>query len=576
MCVTDMTTSYEYDVLVMGAGLAGMRAALAAHETGARVAIMTKVHPVRSHSNAAQGGINAAMTDRGDDWAEHAFETVKGSDYLADQDAVEILAQEAGREILALEHMGVIFNRNEEGRLGTRRFGGQKRARTFFVSDFTGQALLHVLFEQLMKARVPVFEEWFVTTLVKDADGRCAGLIGFEIRTGQFALVKAKAVIIASGGLGRVFEPSTNALICTGDGMAIAYRAGAALMDMEMVQYHPTTLKGKGLLITEAARGEGAYLLNRDGERFMKRYAPNMMELASRDVVSRAGQTEINEGRGVDGCVLLDCRHLGRRLIHERLRQISDEVQSFAGIDLTKEPVPIRPGMHYQMGGIKTDVDGRCWDMHGAWAGVPGLFAAGETACLSLHGGNRLGANSLLDTVVFGRRAGRSAADYAREVPTPHVPDSAVERERQAVSTLLSRHANRDSVATIRHEMGVTMHTHLGVFRDQEGMMTAKGTLEALRDRYSRVGVQDKGQVFNTGLIRALELGFMLDCAETIVRSALLRRESRGAHFRTDYLHRDDVQWLKHILLYHQPDGSSRVAYLPVRLTRWEPKVRTY
>lgn len=576
MCVTDMTTSYEYDVLVMGAGLAGMRAALAAHETGARVAIMTKVHPVRSHSNAAQGGINAAMTDRGDDWAEHAFETVKGSDYLADQDAVEILAQEAGREILALEHMGVIFNRNEEGRLGTRRFGGQKRARTFFVSDFTGQALLHVLFEQLMKARVPVFEEWFVTALVKDADGRCAGLIGFEIRTGQFALVKAKAVIIASGGLGRVFEPSTNALICTGDGMAIAYRAGAALMDMEMVQYHPTTLKGKGLLITEAARGEGAYLLNRDGERFMKRYAPNMMELASRDVVSRAGQTEINEGRGVDGCVLLDCRHLGRRLIHERLRQISDEVQSFAGIDLTKEPVPIRPGMHYQMGGIKTDVDGRCWDMHGAWAGVPGLFAAGETACLSLHGGNRLGANSLLDTVVFGRRAGRSAADYAREVPTPHVPDSAVERERQAVSTLLSRHANRDSVATIRHEMGVTMHTHLGVFRDQEGMMTAKGTLEALRDRYLRVGVQDKGQVFNTSLIRALELGFMLDCAETIVRSALLRRESRGAHFRTDYLHRDDVQWLKHILLYHQPDGSSRVAYLPVRLTRWEPKVRTY
>lgn len=373
-----------------------------------------------------------------------------------------------------------------------------------------------------------------------------------------------------------MFEPSTNALICTGDGMAIAYRAGAALMDMEMVQYHPTTLKGKGLLITEAARGEGAYLLNRDGERFMKRYAPNMMELASRDVVSRAGQTEINEGRGVNGCVLLDCRHLGRRLIHERLRQISDEVQSFAGIDLTKEPVPIRPGMHYQMGGIKTDVDGRCWDMHGAWAGVPGLFAAGETACLSLHGGNRLGANSLLDTVVFGRRAGRSAADYAREVPTPHVPDSTVEREQQAVSTLLSRHANRDSVATIRHEMGVTMHTHLGVFRDQEGMMTAKGTLEALRDRYSRVGVQDKGQVFNTGLIRALELGFMLDCAETIVRSALLRRESRGAHFRTDYLHRDDVQWLKHILLYHQPDGSSRVAYLPVRLTRWEPKVRTY
>ena len=307
-----MVTSYEFDVLVMGAGLAGLRAALAAHETGSTVAIITKVHPVRSHSNAAQGGINAALTDRGDKWEEHAFETVKGSDYLSDQDAVEILAQEAGQDILALEHMGVIFNRNEAGRLGTRRFGGQKRARTFFVSDFTGQALLHVLYEQIMKARLPVFEEWFVLSLVKDDEGCCAGVVAFELRTGQFALIKAKAVIMAAGGLGRVFEPSTNALICTGDGMAIAYRAGAPLMDMEMVQYHPTTLKGKGLLLSEAARGEGAYLLNNEGERFMESYAPNMMELASRDVVSRAEQIEINEGRGIDGCVLLDCRHLGK------------------------------------------------------------------------------------------------------------------------------------------------------------------------------------------------------------------------------------------------------------------------
>ncbi|MCY4613538.1 MAG: FAD-binding protein, partial [Nitrospira sp.] len=364
-----MVTTYEFDVLVMGAGLAGLRAALAAHQTGATVAVITKVHPVRSHSNAAQGGINAALTDRGDKWEEHAFETVKGSDYLGDQDAVEILAQEAGQDILALEHMGVIFNRNEDGRLGTRRFGGQKRARTFFVSDFTGQALLHVLYEQAMKARLPVFEEWFVTSLVKDEHGQCGGVVAFEIRSGRVALFKAKAVIIAAGGLGRVFEPSTNALICTGDGIALAYRGGAPLMDMEMVQYHPTTLRGKGLLLSEAARGEGAYLLNAEGERFMEQYAPNMMELASRDVVSRAEQIEINEGRGINGCVLLDCRHLSKALIRERLSQIFEEAKSFANIDLTEEPIPVCPGMHYMMGGVKTDVEGRCWDPAGGWQG---------------------------------------------------------------------------------------------------------------------------------------------------------------------------------------------------------------
>ena len=412
-----MTAVHTYDVLVIGAGLAGMRAALAAHDQGVSVAILTKVHPVRSHSNAAQGGINAALTDRGDKWEDHAFETVKGSDYLGDQDAVEVLAQEAGQDIIALEHMGVIFNRNDEGRLGTRRFGGQKRARTFFVSDFTGQAMLHVLFEQILQAKLPIYEEWFVTSIVKDDHGRCAGVVAFEIRTGKFALFKAQAVILAAGGLGRVYEPSTNALICTGDGMALAYRAGAPLMDMEMVQYHPTTLKGKGLLISEAARGEGAYLLNSEGERFMERYAPNMMELASRDVVSRAEQLEINEGRGINGCVLLDCRHLGKTFIHDRLRQINEEAKTFANIDLAEEPIPIRPGMHYQMGGIKTDIDGRCWDIQEQWKGVSGLFAAGEAACVSLHGGNRLGANSLLDTVVFGRRAGACAAEYTKNTP---------------------------------------------------------------------------------------------------------------------------------------------------------------
>ena len=571
-----MVTSYEFDVLVMGAGLAGLRAALAVHQTGATVAIITKVHPVRSHSNAAQGGINAALTDRGDKWEEHAFETVKGSDYLGDQDAVEILAQEAGQDILALEHMGVIFSRNEDGRLGTRRFGGQKRARTFFVSDFTGQALLHVLYEQVMKARLPVFEEWFVLSLVKDEHGQCGGVVAFEIRTGRVALFKAKAVIIAAGGLGRVFEPSTNALICTGDGIAIAYRGGAPLMDMEMVQYHPTTLRGKGLLLSEAARGEGAYLLNSEGERFMEQYAPNMMELASRDVVSRAERIEINEGRGINGCVLLDCRHLGKGLIRERLSQIFEEAKSFANIDLTEEPIPVCPGMHYMMGGVKTDVEGRCWDLAGGWQGVPGLFAAGEAACLSLHGGNRLGANSLLDTVVFGRRAGRCAGEYAKTFPQPRIGDGVVKDGENNIKKIFARPDTGDTIARIRHEMGSAMTEGLGVFRDQEGMALTQRTVAGLRERWNRVAIHDKGQVFNTSLVRALELDFMLDCAETIALGALTRKESRGAHFRTDCLHRDDEHWLKHILISHRPGGPPQLDFLPVRITQWEPQVRVY
>ncbi|GJL52218.1 MAG: succinate dehydrogenase flavoprotein subunit [Nitrospirales bacterium] len=571
-----MTTVHTYDVLVIGAGLAGMRSAIAAHEQGAAVAVLTKVHPVRSHSNAAQGGINAALTDRGDKWEDHAFETVKGSDYLGDQDAVEILAQEAGNDIIALEHMGVIFNRNEEGRLGTRRFGGQKRARTFFVSDFTGQAMLHVLFEQILQAKIPIYEEWFVTSIINDDDGKCAGVVAFEIRSGTFALFKAKAVILAAGGLGRVYEPSTNALICTGDGMALAYRAGAPLMDMEMVQYHPTTLKGKGLLISEAARGEGAYLLNSEGDRFMERYAPNMMELASRDVVSRAEQLEINEGRGINGCVFLDCRHLGKSFINDRLRQINEEAKTFANIDLAEEPIPIRPGMHYQMGGIKTDIDGRCWDIHKQWEGVFGLFAAGETACVSLHGGNRLGANSLLDTVVFGRRAGTCAAEYAKTINGLKVSEARVDIDHDLITSILRRPTHEDTIAKIRTEMGQTMNRHLSVFRDQEGITTAQQIIQALKNRWKSVGIKDKGHVFNTGLVNTLELGFMLDCAETIIMSALTRQESRGAHFRTDYLDRNDENWLKHILLYQTANGSPAIDYLPVRITQWQPQTRVY
>ena len=347
-------------------------------------------------------------------------------------------------------------------------------------------------------------------------------------------------------------------------------------MDMEMVQYHPTTLRGKGLLLSEAARGEGAYLLNAEGERFMEQYAPNMMELASRDVVSRAEQIEINEGRGINGCVLLDCRHLSKALIRERLSQIFEEAKSFANIDLTEEPIPVCPGMHYMMGGVKTDVEGRCWDPAGGWQGVPGLFAAGEAACLSLHGGNRLGANSLLDTVVFGRRAGRCAGEYAKSLPQPRIGDGVVKDEESGIKRILVRPETDDAVARIRHEMGRTMTENLGVFRDQEGMAHAQGTIAVLRERWNRVAIHDKGQVFNTSLVRALELDFMLDCAETIALGALTRTESRGAHFRTDCLNRDDEHWLKHILIYHRHDGPPQLEFLPVRITQWEPQVRVY
>ena len=556
----------DHDVLIIGAGLAGMRAALAARDSGVDVAVVTKVHPVRSHSNAAQGGINAALTDRGDDWRDHAYDTVKGSDFLGDQDAIEIMCREAGDEVIAAEHMGVIFNRDDQGRLGTRAFGGQRQARTFFVADFTGQALLHVLYEQIIKAGVRVYEEWFVLSLIV-VDGECGGAVMMEIRTGEIHVVRAKAVIMAAGGLGRVFEPSTNALICTGDGMALGYRAGASLMDMEMVQYHPTTLKGSGVLITEGARGEGAHLLNADGERFMERYAPNMMELASRDVVSRSEQTEIDGGRGVDGCVLLDCRHLGEQVIRERLSQILEIARDFAGVDIMEEPIPIQPGMHYQMGGVKTDVNGL--------TRLPGFYAAGEAACVSVHGGNRLGANSLLDTLVFGRRSGEHASDMVGKTPHKPITDEAADGDRQSIQDLLDNGSNGDMFGKLRLDLGRTMNRHLAVFRDHGGIETAIADIRAIRERFRNVSVPDKGKTFNTNLLFTLELGFMIDCAETIAVSALERTESRGAHTRTDMPDRDDESWLRHILVTQGTDGP-QIEHLPVVITQWSPEVRSY
>jgi len=561
----------KHDVLVIGAGLAGQRAALAAAEQGVSVGIVSKVHPVRSHSNAAQGGINAALQE-GDSWESHAFDTVKGSDYLGDQDAIEIMTREAPEEILHLEHLGVTFHRNDEGRLGTRAFGGASQARTYYVADITGQAIMHVLYEQLMKysAQISRYEEYFTTRLVMDDDGQCVGAVLRNVADGSMELFEAKNVILATGGNGQIWQPTTNALICTGDGIAMAYRVGAPLMDMEMIQYHPTTLAKKGFLITEGARGEGAHLLNAQGERFMERYAPNKMELASRDVVSRAEQTEINEGRGFDdGTVALDITVVPRKRIHEALREIVLVGRDFAGVDITSEPIRIKPGNHYTMGGVKTDV-------HGATS-IPGLYAAGEVACVSVHGGNRLGANSLLDTLIFGRRSGEHAAARAKQTDGARPSEAALTDSEREIAQLMTRdHGNGRRVSVLRRELGETMDRFVAVFRDEEGIQTALERVKSLQEELPNAYIDDRGTVFNQDVLGALELDFMLEQAECTCVAALHRTESRGAQYRTDFPERNDDEWLKHIDLTRDDDGTPEVSYSPVTVTQWQPMERTY
>jgi succinate dehydrogenase / fumarate reductase flavoprotein subunit len=561
-----------HDVLIIGAGLAGQRAAIAAAEAGADVAIMSKVHPVRSHSVAAAGGINAAISVA-DDWRSHAYDTVKGSDFIGDQDAIEVMCREAPAEVMHLEHIGVTFHRNERGELDLRAFGGASMKRTAYVADITGQAILHVLYEQMLRRteQITRYEEWFTTSLILGENGDCIGVVARDVRSGAIETFAAKAVILASGGAGQAYKPTTNGLIVTGDGMAQALRVGAPLMDMEMVQYHPTTLLENGFLITEGARGEGAHLLNKNGERFMEKMAPNKMELASRDVVSRAEQIEINEGRGCgpDGAgIYLDITVVPRKRTLEALREIVNIGKDFAGVDITREPILIRPGQHYYMGGVKTDVWGE--------TRVPGLYAAGEVACVSVHGGNRLGANSLLDTLIFGRRSGEHAATRASSISMPKPSDEQLSRDAAEITSIIARPKTGRRVSEIKEELGQTMNRYVAVFRDEEGLTKAHEIVRRLKEEAGKAYIDDQGTVFNQDVLGAIELGYMLDCAEATVVSAIDRKESRGAQSREDFPDRDDENWLKHIQVSANGDGEPQLTYSPVTITQWQPEVRKY
>jgi len=557
----------KHDVLVVGAGLAGMRAAVEAFDAGADVAVISKIHPVRSHSGAAEGGINAALGNASEDNPElHAYDTVKGSDYLGDQDAIQILCDEAPGDVYQLEHWGAVFSRTADGRIAQRPFGAAGEPRTAYAADITGHVLVQVMYEQVMKRDLTVYEEWFAWKLVEEG-GRCQGVICWDLLGGGLKTVGAKTVILATGGAGRLYTGTTNAYSCTGDGMALAYRVGVPLKDMEMMQFHPTTLAPSGVLITEGCRGEGAYLLNSDGERFLKDYAPNAMELASRDVISRAEQTEIDQGRGIDGNVLLDLRHLGAEKILERLHGTRELSMTFAGVDPIDEPIPVRPGAHYHMGGVDTDIWGR--------TELEGLYAAGECACVSVHGANRLGGNALMETITYGKRAGAHAADWALTHTTVTVPASAQADAERELKELLGR-SKGERPWSIRDELAVTMHENFGVFRREDQMVHQGEIVAALRDRYESVVVDDKGDVFNTDLTQALELGFLLELADSMVVSGLARRESRGAHARPyDYPDRDDENYMKHTIV-RSVDGRPELEWRPVTVTKWQPQERKY
>ncbi len=587
-----MVEVLKYDLIILGSGLAGLRAAFQASlktKGKVKIAVISKVQAMRSHSVSAEGGIAGVIHPEvsGDSLDLHAYDTIKGSDYLADQDAVELFVKIAPEEILFMDHLGVPWSRTKDGKIAQRKFGGMSKPRTAYAADKTGFFLMSTLYDNVLRfENIDIYHEHIATSLIMQK-GEFKGVTAIDLVRGEFKAFIAHAGIIASGGAARVYKFTTVAASSTGDGIAMAYRAGIPVKDMEFVQFHPTGLFPKGILISEAARGEGGYLINKNGERFMKKYAPQKMELAPRDVVSRSIITEVLEGRGfIDedtglGYVHLDLRHLGEELINERLPMIRETAKKLAGIDPVSEPIPVRPTTHYTMGGIHADTYGQVM-LDENTTRVKNLWTAGESACISLHGANRLGSNSLAETLVWGRLTGEAAANYLKEkIGSEPSVDSDVmnkikEEESRIYDRLLHNETNTENPYDIRRELWDTMDTYVYVFRDESGLNKAYSTIKKLKEKYSKIRVDDKSRKYNTNLKEALELGFMLDIAEVIVYGALNRTESRGAHFRTDYPKRDDVNWLKHTLLFYRTDEPPRIAYTPVRITRWKPEERKY
>ena len=555
----------NHEVVVVGAGLAGMRSALeAAKET--EVAVLSKVYPTRSHSGAAQGGINVVLNP--DDRIEsHIFDTVKGSDYLGDQDTIEILCSEAPRDIYELEHMGANFSRASDGKLSQRELAGASFPRACYAADMTGHKLLHVLYEQLLKSTILVYNEWYITDLLVEG-GVCRGVMAYDLLRGHLETIRAKSVILATGGYGRAYDRTTNALSNTGDGMVLAFREGAPLCDMECVQFHPTTLFGTNILISEAVRGEGGYLTNKEGERFMQRYVPAKMELAPRDIVSRCIQKEVREGRGfLDEYVHLDVTHFGEEKIAQKIPQVRNLARQFAGVDIVREPIPVQPAQHYSMGGIRTNGWGE--------TAIAGLFVAGECGCVSVHGANRLGGNSLLETIVFGRRAGMKALEYVSQQKNGRAPSPGLIGERLRCFQGMASLEGSETVYSLRAALGRTMREKVGVFRIGPEIEESLENIREIKARYQHVGLCNHGTRYNAELLAVLEQGNLLELAEVIALGALARKESRGAHTRNDYPERDDKRFLKHLLAFKQGDGV-RQEFQDVSITRFRPEARGY
>ncbi len=586
-----MVQTHKYDVVIVGAGGAGMRAALEAGQR-TRTAVLTKLYPTRSHTGAAQGGMCAALANvEEDNWEWHTFDTVKGGDYLVDQDAAEVMAKEAIDAVLDLEKMGLPFNRTEEGRIDQRRFGGHTRnhgeaavRRSCFAADRTGHMILQTLYQQCIKHNVEFYNEFYVLDLLtKETPGgtKATGVVAYELATGEIHVFKAKAIIFATGGFGKVFRTTSNAHTLTGDGMGIVWRKGLPLEDMEFFQFHPTGLAGLGVLLSEAARGEGGILRNSENERFMERYAPTIKDLAPRDMVARAMANEVREGRGAGpdkAYVYLDLTHLPKEQIDAKLPDITEFARTYLGVEPYTEMIPVFPTAHYAMGGIPTNIKGEA--LRDNETVVPGLYAAGEVACVSVHGANRLGTNSLLDINVFGRRAGIYAAEYAATAEFEELPEAPEQLVVDQIEMLRDA-GGSERVAAIRAELQATMDINAQVYRDEGSLKQALSDIEGLQARYVNISVQDKGKRFNTDLLEAIELGFLLDLAEVLVVSALARNESRGGHYREDYPHRDDVNFMRHTMAYREKteEGAGhriRLDYKPVVQTRYEPMERKY